>query len=167
MTSASRSDRNVRLWDVSAEKLIRSLPAGPGTRSAFSSDGRWLALTGERFKLLEVGTWAPGPSLQFNEERPILGAAAFSPDSRMLAIVVNRFEVHLFDLRTFESIGILRPPGAVQMLSLVFSPDGSQLAGIGAEAHVAVWNIRAVEQSLAEFGLAWDFQRGPHPGGNK
>jgi WD40 repeat protein len=159
LTTASRSDRTVRLWDVSAEELIQTLPAGTEARSVFSGDGRWLAVTGDRFRLLETGTWTPGSSPRFSEENPILGAAAFSPDSRMLAIVVNRFEVHLFDLRTFESIGILRPPGAIQMLSLVFSPDGSQLAGTGAEARVAVWNMRAVEQSLADFGLAWDSAR--------
>jgi WD40 repeat protein len=159
LTTASRSDRTVRLWDVSAEELIQTLPAGTEARSVFSGDGRWLAVTGDRFRLLETGTWTPGSSPRFSEENPILGAAAFSPESRMLAIVVNRFEVHLFDLRTFESIGILRPPGAIQMLSLVFSPDGSQLAGTGAEARVAVWNMRAVEQSLADFGLAWDSAR--------
>ena len=49
-----------------------------------------------------------------------------------------------------------RLPGAVQMLSLVFSPDGSQLAGVGAEARVAVWNLNEVRRSLAEFGLEWD-----------
>ena len=76
----------------------------------------------------------------------------------MLALVVNRSEVHLFDLQTFKSIGILRPPGTIQTMSLVFSPDGSQLAAIGAEARVAVWNMREVEKNLMEFGLGWDMQ---------
>ena len=159
LTTGSRSDRTVGLWDVSEKKLIRSVPVGSQPRGAFSSDSRWLALSGERFHLLEVGTWKPGAPLNFNEERPILGAATFSPDSRMLAIVVNRFEVHLFALRTFEFIGILRPPGAIPMESLVFSLDGSQLAGIGAEGRVAVWNMREVQETLTEFGLAWDSPR--------
>jgi serine/threonine protein kinase/WD40 repeat protein len=162
-TTGSRSDRDVRLWDVSAEKLVMSLPAGSQPRSAFSGDGRWLAVTGDKFSLLEAGAWKPAPPLQFTEERPILGAAAFSPDSRMLALVVNRFEIRLFDLRTFASLGILRPPNAVQMLSLVFSQDGSQLAGLGAESRVAVWNMTEVRHTLTEFGLAWDLSATNRP----
>ena len=84
------------------------------------------------------------------------GAVAFSPDSRMLAMIVNRFEVHLFDLRTFDCIGVLRPPGTVPMLSVLFSPDGSQLAGTAREGRVAIWNMQHLEKSLAEFGLSWD-----------
>ncbi len=159
-TGSSR-DSAVRIWDVATETLALSLPAGFQPRSTFSSDGRWFAISGGGFKLLHAGTWKPAPPLQFHEERPILGASAFSPDSRMLALVVNRFEIQLFDLQTFRPLGILRPPGQVQMTSLVFSPDGSQLAGFGAEARVAVWNMREVEGSLAEFGLAWD---APQPG---
>jgi WD40 repeat protein len=158
LATSSRSDRAVRLWDVGGEKIITRLPVGYPARSAFSSDGRWFVATGERFELRKTGTWEPAASLQFTEKRPILGAAAFSPDSRLLAVVVNRFEVHLFNLKTFERIGILRPPSAVQMLSLVFSPDGSQLAGLGAEARVAVWNMREVERNLTEFGLGWNAQ---------
>jgi WD40 repeat protein len=156
LTVGTSSNYVVRLWDVAGEKLLPSLPGGDPPHSAFSGDGRWLAVSGNRFSLLQTGTWKPAPPLPFGGQRPILGAAAFSPDSRMLALVVNRFEVHLFDLRTFESLGILRPPGAIQMLSLVFSPDGAQLAGVGAEGRVAVWNMREIQQSLAEFGLAWD-----------
>jgi len=158
LATGSRSDRTIRVWDVASHKVTTNLAVGYQQRSAFSSDGRWFVATGERFDMRQAGTWKPAPPLQFGEQRPILGAVAFSPDSRMLAIVVNRFEVHLFDLKTFSPLGVLRPPGAVQMLSLVFSGDGSQLAATGAEARVAVWNMREVERTLTEFGLGWDMQ---------
>jgi WD40 repeat protein len=156
LTTGSSKDRMVHFWDVQAREPIFSLPTGDQPRSAFSADGRWFAVTAGGFKLLHSGTWQPAPPLKFSEARPIPGAAAFSPDSRMLALVVNRFEVHLFDLRTFERLAVLRPPGAIQILSLIFSPDGSQLAGVGVEARVAVWNLRAAEKGLQEFGLGWD-----------
>jgi eukaryotic-like serine/threonine-protein kinase len=161
LTTGSSGDGAVRIWDVAGEKVILSLPAGSRPRSAFSSDGRWLVATGDRFELREVGaTWKPAPSLQFSDKNPVLGAAAFSPDSRMLAMVVNRFEIHLFDLQTFASLGILRPPSLISMLGLTFSPDGSQLAAFGAEARVAVWNLREMHERLAEYGLAWDSRHG-------
>jgi eukaryotic-like serine/threonine-protein kinase len=155
LTTGTSSNLVVRLWDVSKGKPILSMPAHDPPGGTFSDDGRWLAVSGQRFNLLRVGTWDSAP-LSFREKRPILGAATFSPDSDMLAVVVNRSEVHLFDLQTLNSLGILRPPGAIQMLSLVFSRDGSQLAGIGAEGRVAVWNMREVRQSLEEFGLGWN-----------
>lgn len=159
LTVGTASNLVVRLWDVAGEKILLNLPGGDPPHSAFSGDGRWLAVSGNRFSLLQTGSWTPAPSLPLGDPRPILGAAAFSPDSRMLALVVNRFEVHLFDLRTFASLGILRPPGAIQMLSLVFSPDGAQLAAVGAEGRVAVWNMCEIQQSLVEFGLAWEPMR--------
>jgi WD40 repeat protein len=156
LTTASRTDRAVRLWEVSEARLHMMMPVGWDARSAFSPDGRWLAVTGERFELRETGMWKLAPSLPLREGRPILGAAAFSPDSRVLALVVNRFTVHLFDLQRFEAIGILRPPGSVEMRGLAFSPDGSRLAGFGTAARVAVWNLRELQTRLAEFGLPWD-----------
>lgn len=157
-TGSSR-DGAIRIWNVAAQKLELSLSGGFRPRSTFSSDGRWFAIGGSRFQLLHSGTWKPAPPLPFNGKSPILGATAFSPDSRMLALVVNRFEVHLFDLQTFKSLGILRPTGTIQIMSLVFSPDGSQLAATGAEDRVAVWSMREVERNLTEFGLGWDSQQ--------
>jgi WD40 repeat protein len=157
--TGSSHDHSIQIWNVSSGKIEARISAGFQPRSAFSSDGRWLIINGDRSQLLHTGTWKHAPALPFRDEHPILGAGAFSPDSRILALVLNRSEVHLFDLYTFKPLGILRPPGAIQMLSLVYSSDGSQLAGVGAESRVAVWNMRALERSLTEFDLGWDSER--------
>lgn len=154
--TGGRTDRMIRLWDIATTNQINEFPAAMQPRSAFSANGRWLAVMGDEFQLLEVGTWKPAPRLKFTDENPIVGACAFSPDGRTLALIVNRFEVNLFDLQTFECQGVLRPPGTVPMLSLLFAHDGSQLAGMGREGRVAVWNMREVERNLSEFDLAWD-----------
>ncbi len=72
-----------------------------------------------------------------------------------MAIVVDWFTVQLFDLQKFQSIGILRPPGSVQIRGLAFSPDGSRLATVGTEARVGIWNLHDLKQRLAEFNLDW------------
>jgi WD40 repeat protein len=154
--TAGRTDRAIRLWNVEAQTEVTNFVGTLQPRSAFSPDGRWFAVMGDKLELLEVGTWRPSPPFKFRNSNDMAGAVAFSPDSRMLAMIVNRFEVHLFDLRTFDCIGVLRPPGTVPMLSVLFSPDGSQLAGTAREGRVAIWNMQHLEKSLAEFGLSWD-----------
>jgi len=163
LAAGSGAERSVRLLDVTAGKTLHNLKVGQLPRGAFSADGRWFVATGDRLELRKTPSWQAAPPLPFNESRPVLGAATFSPDSRILALVVNRFEVRLFDLRTFESLGVLRPPSPIQMMSLVYSPDGSQLAGLGAEGRLAIWNMREVQQSLADFGLAWDAAESAQP----
>jgi len=139
LATGTHVERAVRLWDVADGTLIQTKTVGPGPQGVFSSDGRWLAMTSDRgFHLCETGTWKPVVPPSLREGRPILSAAAFSPDSRTLALVVDRFTVQLFDLRNFASLGILRPPGAIHLRGLTFSPDGSRLAAVGPEARVSV-----------------------------
>ena len=121
----------------------------------FSNDGRWLAMTGDReFRLMETGTWKP-VALPLGKGRRILGAAVFSPDSQTLALVVDQLNIHLFDMHRLEMTGVLRPPGSTYLRGLAFSADGQQLAGVGAEARISLWNLQQTEERLKEFGLTW------------
>jgi WD40 repeat protein len=162
VTTSSRNARSVRVWDVAAEQLVLTVPVGLLPRGHFSNDGRWLAVTSDKFELREVSSWKQ-VSLPFGEHRPILGAAAFSPDSRILAIVADRFAVHLFDLHRMTFIGVLRRPGDAHIRTLTFSSDGSKLAATGAEARVAVWDLHKLQRRLAEFGVPWEDGEGPAP----
>jgi WD40 repeat protein len=155
VATAAGEDRFVRVWNVAEEKEILSVAAGLHPQGLFSADGRWLAITGDReFRLLETGSWKE-VALPLGKGRPILGSAAFSPDSRMLGLVVDRFTIHLFDLQRRELLGILRPPNMTHLRGLAFSPDGLRLAAVGPEARVSIWNLRKVQDRLEEFGLAW------------
>lgn len=156
VTTGAHVERRVQIWDVVTGTVLQTLAVGLEPQGVFSNDGRWLALTGLReFHLLETGTWKPAPALPLRPGRVLLGAAAFSPDGRVLAVVVDRFTVQLFDLQRFESLGILRPPGLSHLRGLAFSPDGSQLAAVGPEARVSVWNLDRIRARLIEFGLSW------------
>ena len=108
------------------------------------------------FHLFETSTWKAAPPLPLPGGRPLLRSATFSPDGRLLAVVVNQFTVQLIDLQTFESKGTLRPPGDVMMRGLSFSPDGSHLTAVGPEARVAVWDLRKIRQQLETFGVSWN-----------
>jgi WD40 repeat protein len=93
--------------------------------------------------------------LFFPEGEPVLGAAAFSPDDRLLAVVGNLNSVHLFDLNTFESLAVLRASSAIRLRALAFSPDNSKLAAVGTEGRVAIWNLKTIHLRLAQLDLDW------------
>jgi WD40 repeat protein len=156
VTTGSFYDRSVLIWDVANEKLVRKLLIGPMPRAVFSGDGRWLATFGDVMELRETGTWNLAPALPFPEGRPVLGAAAFSPDGRLLAVVADHSTIHLIDLHRFRSLGILRPPALVSLSGLSFAPDGSKLAAVGEESRAMIWDLRELRRGLARFGLDWD-----------
>jgi WD40 repeat protein len=157
VVTGANVERTTRLWDVARGHVIQTVTVGPNPRGTFSADGRWLAISGGwGFDLFETGTWKSAPPLPLPSGRPLLRSAAFSPDGRLLAVVINQFTVQLIDLQTFESKGTLRPPGNTMMRGLSFSPDGSHLTAVGPEARVAVWDLKRIRQQLETFGVSWN-----------
>jgi WD40 repeat protein len=155
LTTGSFKDGQIRVWDVSRQSLVKALPVGRMPQAVFSSDGRWLATFGDAFELRETRTWEPAPALPFPDGRPVLGAGAFSPDGRLLAVVANHGTVHLIDLHRYQSLGVLRPPGLVSLSALTFSLDGSRLVAVGQDARTLIWDLREIRGQLMSFGLDW------------
>jgi WD40 repeat protein len=156
VATGSSSQRRVKVWDARSGHRELDLPAGRSARATFSADGKWLASFGDNFELRETETWRPAPALPFPDDRPLLGAAAFSTDSRLLAVVRDQYSVQLFDLSTFRSLGILTPPGEHPIEALEFSPDDGRLAAGCLTGRLRSWNLRSTRQRLTEFGLDWD-----------
>lgn len=157
VTTGSSKDRQVRVWDALSVELVRSIPAGEKPRASFSADGKWLATSGDAFTLLDVRSWELAPPLPLPENRPIPGAAAFSPDGQVLAIVWNFSLIQLVNLRNFRSLGELQSPGKIALHAIQFSPDGSLLAGTGAVGRLQIWDMRQIRARLREFALDWDW----------
>jgi WD40 repeat protein len=163
VATGSSGQRRVKVWDARSGHAKLELPAGRSARATFSSDGKWLASFGDNFELRETATWQHAPSLPFPDDRPLLGAAAFSPDSRILAVVWDQYSIQLFDLSTFQSLGILTPSGEDPIETLEFSPDGSRLAAGCLTGRLRSWDLRSTRQRLAEFGLDWNLPPLPAP----
>jgi WD40 repeat protein len=140
---------------VTASNVL-TFAGGTAPTPVFSGDGRWLAVSGDVFGLRDTRTWQPAPPLPFPEGKPLTGAAAFSADGRWLALVCDLATVQLFDLTTFQRLGLLRPPGNLRIQTVAFSPDGHWLVAGGGNGRLRAWDIPLVRQRLAEFGLDWD-----------
>jgi WD40 repeat protein len=156
VATGSSADRHVRVWDVKSGDEIFSSPVGAKPGAAFSADGKWLAIFGETIELRETGSWRAAPPLPFAADPPVTGAAAFSSDSRLLAVVCDGSNVQLFDMAKFEPLGLLQPPSPLQLNSITFSPDGARLVAACHRAQVRVWDLRRIRERLAEFHLDWE-----------
>jgi WD40 repeat protein/serine/threonine protein kinase len=120
----------------------------PGSRFAFSGDGRLLATAGsdgfvrliDSATLEQRGKPLPGPS-------PVM-SLVFSPTSDTLGVGASDGTVTVWDIGASRAITTRKVKGAV--LRLAFSPDGARLACSTTTGMVMVWNAATFEPLLAE-----------------
>ena len=155
LATGSSLDRQLKVWAAGSENERLTLPVGVAPQAVFSADGKWMVAFGDSFHLYATDSWKPAPALPFPEGSPLLGAAAFSPNGRILAVLCDRTMIQLFDLQTWEHLGLLRPASPTKMTGLAFSADGSQLAASGSTARLRIWDLRGIRRQLTELGLDW------------
>jgi len=144
----------VKVWELESKRLVCALPTRSSAWATFSPDNRWLAVSGESFDLLETGSWRRKYSIR--QTRPEGAAMTFSPDSRILAVVVERGTVRLLAAETGDLLADLDAPGAGIIAYLCFSPDGSQLYALEwGDKQVQVWDLRRIRTELRKLNLDW------------
>jgi WD40 repeat protein len=150
-------EKEVKVWDARSGAMLRQLPAGPNATVEFSSDGQWLVTAGEEYRLWKAGSWEPGPALVSLRKNAPIGYAAFSPDSRTLAIVQGSRELHLhlLDAAGARPLAVLESPSQSVLAVPRFSPDGTLLAAAGANGEVFVWNLKLIRRELSTLQLDW------------
>src|SRR6266540_1950005 len=145
-TLASGSgDNTIRLWDVGAGRLIRSLAGhGGAVRSvAFSPDGKMIASASEdkTIKLWQVST---GKYIRlFNGHTGSVYSVAFSPDGKTLASSSeegNESALRLWDVNTGRLIRSFEERNQ-WVPSVAFSPDGKMIALGSHEQVVKLWDV--------------------------
>jgi WD40 repeat protein len=116
---ATKSGISVQLWDAAKGDLVRTLRAK-----------RYFA----KQRLLSV------PDLTFDQEPPVAPPMAFSPDSKLVAAVVEHAAqaVQVWNVADGKEVARLGHQGRI--LSLTFSPDNERLATTSQDNTVRVWN---------------------------
>jgi WD40 repeat protein len=146
----------VTVWDAQSGKAIKDLT---GSRSfvAFSPDGNWLLTSSGGYRLWRVGTWEEGPPIKYDDHSAGVGGAAFTDDSKMLALPGEEGQVRLVEVASGAEIARLTVPEQTYLAPQCFSRDGSQLVAIGAGNRLMyIWDLRLLRSELFEFGLDWD-----------
>jgi WD40 repeat protein len=144
---ASMSD-GIRVYDVMSDSPPRSLTTRPSRRTVFSPDGRFIAgAPDHRVTLWDVRTGDVLATLGETEPDEI-GAMAFSPDSRWLAVGVggpNTFatdkseKIMVFDVASRKEDHTVASP--TQVSAVAFSADGKLMAAAGHDGTIWLWDV--------------------------
>ncbi len=155
----------VTILEAETAKPVKSLPVMGSSYGDFSPDGKWLVTRSpEGYGIYETGSWQLRHRLPRTIGGDWAGPLAFSPDGKLLAIVVSGLTVQLIDPATARVLANLEPPDHDRAIPrmLCFSADGSQLAvGMDELRMIHVWDLRLIGQRLAELGLAWELPSFP------
>jgi serine/threonine protein kinase/WD40 repeat protein len=146
----------VTVWDAQTGKVIKDLHPGMST-VAISPDGKWLLTSGAGYRLWRVGTWKEGPPIKKDDHSAGVGDAAFTDDSKMLALPAEESQVRLVEVASGAEIARLTVPEQTLLVPQCFSRDGSQLVAIGGNGLMYIWDLRLLRSELVELGLDWDW----------
>jgi WD40 repeat protein len=153
------------LEDLATGERLLTFPSFEGQRwpLVLSPDGRLMisynnshtpGKQGSTLRLWEVLT---GSELQTLPATDGNDKAAFSPDSRLLAVTAPEREIITWDLRRGKELRRLKGFGA-QVTSLAFSPYGRRLVSGLSDSTLLVWDVGAFSavrvQKLGADGLA-------------
>ncbi len=135
-------NNRVAIWSSVTWQIIDTLSTGTALDTAFSPDGRLLALTPDRYAVqvwsFEDETWILKFHTSFTGSVTRL---AFSPDGVTLATGHYDGEIQLWNLQTGERLLTIRSEEVIE--DLAFSPDGLLLASGGSFQNnlVRLWSV--------------------------
>jgi len=129
------------VWDLATGRMVRQLTGHKGTGGTvqISPDGKWLATSGGEAGI-SLREFATGQEVARLATQSVT-TAAFSPDSRILAVVHggNSTRIDLFDVASRSLLRSVAKP--VSARQIVFSPDGRTLAANSLERTVWLYEV--------------------------
>ncbi len=168
----SASDRQVLVWDLASNAWLTTLTPTPDggrlTRAVQSPDGSLLAgtTTNGTAWLWDLDNFAVVRRIQAGDN--ILWGAAFSPDSRQVALASSDEFVTMWDIATGARQATLT--GHIRgATDLAYLPDGVTLVAMDRSGRIHWWDIPSGRRLYD----AWPAHEGPswrlaiHPDGNR
>jgi serine/threonine protein kinase/WD40 repeat protein len=154
------------VWNARTGKRVKSWPHFRGLigKVTFAPDGKWLVTTvGPDYQLIETENWQSRRIISKESSGDFLGPAAFSDDSRILAIADTPHEIKLLHPDSGREFVTLLLPSSLHGADMCFSPDGSRLALLTHNGLLHVWDLRLIRERLAALNLDWELPPLPPP----
>ena len=156
--ASSSKDGTIKLWNAESGKLINTLKEKSDglTALAFSPDGNVVIASDKKDNKVKFWSIKSGKAFQILDlESPT--KMTFSPDGKIVAIVVSRRTVHLWNIKSNKAIAVLK--GHANIISrLAFSFDGKIIATASTEKNIRLWNAHTGEQiKIIESGGKYGF----------
>ena len=147
--SADR-DKAIILWDVKPRQPIgEQYDLGHNLFSAaVSPDGRHFASGSENSAFLWDRTTDPPTNQPLVRHSNIVGALAFSPDSRLLATGSHDTTIMLWDVESAQPEGGPLMGHQELISALAFSPDGKILASGSWDDTIILWDVANAAQPV-------------------
>lgn len=135
-------DHKLRLWSLPGAAIQHTLPLSDAFNDIveISPDGHWI-VTGDHHG--DGMVWDAGAGKEYCELllTPYPGTAAFSRDSRILAVAAMGGPVQVLELATRHHLFELAPAvGGAN--AIAFSPDGALLATVDGDTAVRIYDAR-------------------------
>lgn len=144
-----------QLWSVPEGALIREF-AGTHVLGTFSADGNsMLVSTAGEIHNYATETWTERWRHQRMRTDDLAGLIAFSGDSRLAAVTHSRFEIHVLDVESGESLAQLMAPQPVAFAALAVNHDGTKVAALTSPGLLLIWDLEKIGQGLHDLGLGW------------
>lgn len=144
------------IFDPESGAVLTDLAPGErGVELAFDPAGeRIVVATGRAYRIHRGGSFELEREIPREIDlaaRP--GAAAFSPDGRILALALTHRVVSLYDPERGEPLARLEPPLPQPLSELRFTPDGTRLVVGTQTRRVEIWHLAGLAEALRGAGL--------------
>ncbi len=153
--SGRQSTRNPKVFDLLGGDVLSEIDVGPGGNTAWSANGVWLAVSGNRgLRLVQSSSWSPGPTL--TPEAAAGGKfPAWSPDGKLFAVTVGN-RVELYSVPEFDHVmDLALPMQPLNSPRLRFSRDSRHLVLASERGELQIWHLTLLRSALRDENLDW------------
>lgn len=139
-------DNTVRVWDApsTTKNQLEPIAHTKAVKSViYSPDGTQIA-SGSEDKTIRIWDVTTGQLIKELSTEPVL-SLCYSPDGKCIAAALSNFKLCIYRVEDGQVISILSGH-PLTITSVVYSPDGTQLASSSSDKSIRVWDASTGEQ---------------------